>query len=248
MAIRFDASGDYLERTTNLPTTVWTFTAWVYLTTDSGNPSTVIMVYGNGNYCYMQTNEGAGVTTQLKVGFWNGSSGWDTGYHDIGTGAWHFVAGVRNGGTIRFYYAAVGDAGVTATTAATGLTGTATPTNIRIACDDGGTTTWNGRVCYMKLWSGVELNQADIDAEYLRILPHYTDSLNGWYPTFPGATERARDYSGNAHDWTENGTLTDEQEPPVSWGASSITLPFVSTVPVSTLFRRTESDRIGSRS
>ena len=45
-------------------------------------------------------------------------------------------------------------------------------------------------------------------------------------PTFPGAGERNRDYSGNNNHLTANGTLTDAPNPPIPWKLQSWAIPF----------------------
>lgn len=49
--------------------------------------------------------------------------------------------------------------------------------------------------------------------------PKFTTNIYGWWPVLSGA-DRAKDFSGKGRDWTENGTLTDEQNPAVTWGGS----------------------------
>lgn len=80
---------------------------------------------------------------------------------------------------------------------------------------------FSGRVAAIKLYS-TNLSVAEIQNEMHKILPSRTDSLTGWYPGFPGAVERLADYSGLGRNWTEAGTLTDEDPPPVGWGAWSL--------------------------
>ena len=77
---------------------------------------------------------------------------------------------------------------------------------------------YNGRYACIKAWS-TNLSAAEIGQEINTIAPRRATGLYGWWPTFPGSSERTRDYGGSAADWTENGTITDEDPPPVSYGA-----------------------------
>lgn len=79
---------------------------------------------------------------------------------------------------------------------------------------------YDGRYAYGKAWS-VALSAAEIQQEMRSIRPRKLASLYGFWPLRPGATERVKDYSGNGRDWTANGTVTDEDPPPVSWGGRS---------------------------
>lgn len=85
----------------------------------------------------------------------------------------------------------------------------------------------NSRFAYMKLWEA-SLTQAEIQREMHTILPQRTANLYGFWPIFPGSAERVRDYSGNGRDWTEAGSPTDADPPPVSWGAQPLYMPWVS--------------------
>jgi len=79
----------------------------------------------------------------------------------------------------------------------------------------------NGRVAYLKAWTAA-LSEAEILAEVNAIRPVRALNLYGFWPAFPGSGERIADYSGNGRSWTEGGTLTDEDPPPVSWGAGPL--------------------------
>ncbi len=85
--------------------------------------------------------------------------------------------------------------------------------------------TWNdsatAKVAYFKVWGGVALTQEEIQQEMYSALPVRTANLYSFWPLDAGATERLTDYSGNAHTLTQTGTITDEDQPPVSWGSIS---------------------------
>lgn len=86
------------------------------------------------------------------------------------------------------------------------------------------------RLAHIKYWDA-ELTAEEVQQEMRVIRPHRSANLAGWYPLFPGSGERTRDYSGLGRNFTEGGTLTDEDGPPVSWGAPVIYVPFTS-IPV----------------
>lgn len=79
----------------------------------------------------------------------------------------------------------------------------------------------DGRIAYMKKWNA-ELTQSEVQQEMSIIRPNRTEDLVGWWPTYFGATERLRDYSGNGNDLTEAGTLTDEAPPGISYGGNNV--------------------------
>jgi hypothetical protein len=74
----------------------------------------------------------------------------------------------------------------------------------------------------VKAWD-TNLSVAELQIESNTILPRKSTNLYGFWPMLPGANERTRDYGGGAHNWTEVGTLTDEDAPPTGWGA----LPYI---------------------
>jgi hypothetical protein len=82
----------------------------------------------------------------------------------------------------------------------------------------GNTNPGNIRVAYQKAWSAA-LTAAEVAQEMYTVRPRRLSNLYGWWPGRPGSGERAKDYSGNGRDWTEGGTLTDEDPPPIPWGA-----------------------------
>jgi Concanavalin A-like lectin/glucanases superfamily len=72
----------------------------------------------------------------------------------------------------------------------------------------------------------VALTDAQIKAEIWQYLPKIADSrLQNWCPVTPGATERSASLRGV--DWNQNGTITDESGPPITWGSGAVILPFI---------------------
>jgi hypothetical protein len=99
-----------------------------------------------------------------------------------------------------------------------------------------GTTPLNGRLYAIKAWTAA-LTTAEIALEMRSVRPVRLANLWGWWPARPGATERLIEYSGNGRSWTEVGTLSDEDPPPVWWGARSGSKAAVPAAPVSAIPR-----------
>jgi hypothetical protein len=216
MAIRGDAAGDYLLRSSDMPT-VEPMTAcfWMYISTDTNALAVFFLVVNAGGTVYQGLRLNTDGTT-LQV-ITNTNTGTGT---NLSTGTWYHVAYTRSGSTHTVYLNGVSDASMSSTISLT-------PASIAIISNSANHL--NGRVAHIKIWSGVALSAADIANEMYSIRPRYLANLHGWWPTFPGATERLADWSGNGRNWTGNGTLADEQEPGIPWGAEVLVCPFTSS-------------------
>lgn len=221
MAIRLDASADKLSRSANLPSSsAFTFGGWFKFASTPGTYSNTIfdLSANTNNYIYLQAESG----TMKLWGYLAGSDQGSLSLNAYSTGTWYYYAASRNGTSFKAYYGAVGAAltEVSGTWAAT----TFTPSLLQIG-DSVWTNEWtDGTLAYPKLWDGAQLTLAELEQERYIIRPARTANLYGWWPTPPGAAERARDYSGNGYHWTEGGTLTDEVPPPVRWSSRPIIL------------------------
>jgi hypothetical protein len=213
MAVRFDTNTDSLIRTASLPTynVGYTLMGWFYLATDRNDYSTFFYLGTDdaATFDYLTTD----VDGQTLIVFANGTTVTGT---LLGVGAWHHLALVReSGSSLKAYLNGVLDI---TNTAAVGTSRTA-PQRLQV----GAYTTLqqlDGRVAGIKLYD-TPLTAAGVQHEMHTLRPQETTAIHGWYPAWPGSGERTRDYSGNGRDWTENGTLTDEDPPPVSYGAPS---------------------------
>lgn len=211
MAVRFDAAADRLLRTSNLINYNGNYTIMglVYLIS-TDNTCTVFSLNDNGlsNIDWMYYYPGTGLMRVNSNGNPAGSyaATWDTWYH---------VAMVRSAvNNLTSYINGVADG-----TSTYDVTGRNANTRLEVGgCTSGNQYAINGRVSFIKAWS-VALTQAEIQTEMHTIRPQRTANLYGFWPCFPGATERLTDYSGNGYNWTAGGTLADEDPPPVSWGA-----------------------------
>lgn len=209
MAIRFDAAGDYISRTASVPASdPFSVSFWMYITADRNAAGTLFILVNAGGTSFVDVHLKSDGTT-LEIGTsYAGNSGGGT---SLSTGTWYHIALVRSGASHTLYLNGVSDQTLsnagTFTTATMGM--------------GSNTVTWlNGRLACIKVWDAA-LTQSEIQQEMNVIRPVRTNNLNLWTPNFPGATERLADYSGNGRNWTANGTLTDEDPPPVSWGAQT---------------------------
>lgn len=223
MPVRFDASADRLLRTASLPSynSAYTAMGWVYLVSDLNATVTIFAIDDNIDDIDAINLGSDGVTLQLGVvvgGVSTGPSG-----TTLSTGTWYHVAIVRASATdCRLYLNGALDIGpdtrdVSGRSAATRLEwGAFASVNL---------SRFDGRVAAIKIWDAA-LSAEEVAAEVRSIRPQRLANLNGWWPCFPGSGERARDYSGNGRNWTESGTLTDEDPPPVGWGAAALLVPY----------------------
>lgn len=215
MAVRFDAVADRLLRTTDLLdyNATYTWMAWIYLVSDLNAISTFYEFNtndtSNGDVLRTPTD---GTTLRLNV--INAGAPTSADGTNLSVATWYHLAMVRESATsCKVYLNGVLD--ITNTRDITGRTAaTRMEHGARLSTN---TNRSDSRVAAIKAWS-TNLTQAEIQNEIYTIRPQKTASLYGFWPCFPGATERLKDYSGNGRNWTEAGTLTDEDPPAVSWG------------------------------
>lgn len=235
MAVRFDAAADRLLRTTDLLdfNSTYSWMAWVQIVTDLNAQSTFIALNDN-NVNNIDIIRTATNGTQLQLRCSIAGVGTNIAGTDIGVGNWNHIAMVRESQTsLKMYLNGALDG--TATDNMTGRTsalrmehGAIRTTNVQNS---------DSRVYAIKAWSAA-LTLAEIQLEQYSIRPRRLSNLYAYWPCRPGATERLKDYSGNGRDWTEAGTLTDEAEPPVTFGNRSGRKIFVLT---GTTFNQTVS-------
>ena len=218
MAIRTSASTTYLKRTTDLPNAATlSFCGWFRLTSDRNDYQNFFFSehVGFGSQDIFLSTDSDGTTLKL----FDGSASLTGANLTVGT--WYFIGFARSNTSRILVYAPLGTAALTQATDSSTQTISATHSAIW-----GMTDVYNewvdGSVAFMKLWSGVQLTIDDFARERWSILPRRTSSLYAFWPCFPGASLRLLDYSGNGRAWTGNGTLTDEDAPPVSWGRSGV--------------------------
>lgn len=206
MAVRFSAVGDYLGRAADLPQLdPFSFSVWVCLDVDL-NAAGDICIMTDAVESFVTVGIGDDGTT-LRIVTDNGES---TG-SELTIGTYAHLGFVHDGTTLTLYLN--GNSDIVRSPDAITLT----PGAIALASNTV-TNYISGRLAYWKCWEAA-LTQSEIQQEMRTIRPHRTADLYSWTPMFPGAAERTLDYSGNGRDWTEAGTVEDEDPPPVSWGA-----------------------------
>ncbi len=216
MAIRFDASGDYLTRTASLPTiTSFTMMGWVKISVDA-----------NDYQCFMALGTSAPGSSDASM-FYGGTDSDGTSQMaycpntgQISTGGigsmtvakWYYAAIVVSGsGAGQFLYYMIDPAtGSVSTITAAG--GAVTAGYMVVGEDNYGGDNWNGCAENYLVYSAA-LSLADIQQQIWQRMPVRTANLNGWYPFL----NDTKDYSGNGNNWTENGSLTYESGPGVAW-------------------------------
>lgn len=215
MAVRFDATTDYLERT-NVPVPV-SVCGWARLSVDRNDYT--VLYFADVNAVGSASGPSYGMVTDsdgTTLKHWNGSV-FGSSSRTLTVGDWIFwawtVAG--DGTTATWYHAAIDDATLTSEGAT--LTGSADGLRHHVG-NDPFANFWDGVVHVKALWN-VVLTSTELEHERWTRRPQRWSDLYLWSPMWAGASERAKDYSGNGRDWTEGGTLTDEDHPPVSWGA-----------------------------
>jgi hypothetical protein len=62
-----------------------------------------------------------------------------------------------------------------------------------------------------------ELSADEIKGEMWHVMPRRAANVGGWWPIFPGSALRDDDFSSNGRNFTQNGTITDEESAPAVW-------------------------------
>jgi hypothetical protein len=186
---------------------------WTQFVVDT-DTNTAAFSYGN-------TGPGAGsfytnatLTDGQTMLSWNGSSGETAGGTAIGIGTWYYAAIVVSGtGAGQFKnYLIDPSSGTVYTITQDGNSGISGQQMI-IGDDNYGAEGLNGRLANVLVYADA-LSLDAIKSQMWQMLPISTTNLNGWYPLL----DNSKDYSGNGNDWTENGSITWEAGPGVSWG------------------------------
>lgn len=213
MAIRFDNPDDSIKVVAVPSFSSFTVCYWLLLVTGSGG--TQITFYCNNNGSDTQW---IGLTLDsANKPFIDTSAGTGASGSTLSTGTWYHLALIKNGTGFTLYLNGLQD-----TTATLSVTTSAIDTiygaNAFSGFANEGSLDCDCRIFDYKIWSGVALSQAEIQAEMHVVQPRRMDGLWLWSPLI-SATELT-DFSGNGRNWTvTDGTITSEDSPPVSWGA-----------------------------
>ncbi len=181
-------------------TNTGTIMAWIYVVADNNVYQAFWGTYSAEHNWIGTAIDGS--TLRLSV------QGAEVDGTDINVGQWYHMAVCTDGTSTLFYLDGVLDI--------TGAGFTETFDVIEFGLNNFGDSC-DARFAGIKMWSD-KLTVAEVNAERNTYLPKRTTNLLGFYPCQFGATERLRDYSGGGNDLTNNGTLTDEDGPPLSWG------------------------------
>lgn len=218
MAIGFNASADYLRRTTGLPSpTAFTICGWAmrralrsdfqyFAGLDNGNNAWVLIGWDPSGTMHVTSDS-------------NGTS-YGNFASSPANNQWFFFA-IACSGTgstgLRGVWAAPGGQFVTASTWGSSFT----PTALYLANDG-----W-GEWCDIVLERVVVYDSALTDEQLYRQMHqgYPVQAAYIWSPLW-SASDLA-DYSGNARNWTSGGTLTSEAGPSVGYGAPVWVVPWV---------------------
>ena len=215
MSVRFDVAGDCLSDATNVIdyNAPYTWMGYVRKVANTGL-NEFIRAYtsasGNDGRDSLYVN----ASNQL-VGSVHTGTNTDTAGSTITVGTDYNLTIVRESTTsFKVYLNGVLDITIT-----TNVTGRTASNKSWVGNYEGAARLFNARLSWMKEWT-IGLSADEIKAEMTTIRPLRWDSLYRWVPVWDGAGNRGQDYSGNARHFTENGTLTDEESVPLTWGGS----------------------------
>ena len=213
MAIRFNASGESLSRSRLAGAK--TVMAWIYISTDRNDYTGF---FGLGSTEVVATT-GTGTT----ILFYDGSI--ERTGTNLTAATWYHLAYSSQGDTINDDWAVYLNGATDISH--TGRSLASAGTNMYLGNDE--FDEWlNGRLAHVKIWNA-QLTQAEIQQEMYTIRPQRYANLWCWMPMIETASSRDNEWSGSGNTWTENGTLSDEDGPPISWGVAPWVVPFVAT-------------------
>jgi hypothetical protein len=247
MAIRVDATSDRLIRTASLLSydADYTVSFWMYLQAEpsSGNNGSLFSLNRNNatgdSHDHWRITESS-TNSFLDIRVQTGGSGSTTvtGTTNILGSGWNHIGFIRAGNADRkAYLNGVLEVSNTASHSARSV-----PTRQEMggigSANAQALSQFSARIACIKIWQAA-LTLTELELEMQTVRPSRFANLHIWTPSIPFispsvATERVADYSGNGFDWTEGGTLSDEDSPPVSWG-SRVIMPQQGTVVAPTL-------------
>jgi hypothetical protein len=208
MAVQFSASGqDYLATLNAGTQTVYTFCAWVNITTDRNTWSGALSLYNTNSSdgTFLETNEAG---TQWECMFDNAN---DQVLVVATVGSWYFLAVTVNGSAVNTYVKPLGGSISNSTsTTISSSAASVVATRLRIGDWPEGGEWLNGRITGVKVWLGAALTQAELNTESTQLLPVRTANLKCAYPL---ETAETTDYSGNGFTLAAAGSPTTEAGP-----------------------------------
>lgn len=207
MAVRADASGDYLSRTTNLPSMAGhTISLWFKQGTDIGEVNQTLIALDNAGF---STYLGFQLHPNNELAL-NHNASDSVLVGSITVGSWYWCAYTHaSAGSV----AAYASLGLGAITSISGTSYSVAPDLLR-CFDNRYGEPFDGAIAAVKMWDRV-LSQDELDSERRCYLPVFPSSLNSYYPLWTAGD--LTDYSGNGRTWTSNGSLSSEDGPPIAW-------------------------------
>ena len=214
MGIGFNGSGDFIRRTTALPSDqAFTICGWAYATSLGAWEFLVEFSQGGGAYTLLGWTE----TPEMCVVIAPGNIFTFPSSPAVNT--WYFWALVSKPGAASYYkahgYWATPGAAFVETADTTDATTWAAAIQLAV-----GNNQWDeyfiGYIAYVKVWDAV-LTAAELYQEMYTARPQRYANLHLWTPLWGSGD--VKDYSGNGKDWTAAGTLTTQHGPPVGYGA-----------------------------
>jgi hypothetical protein len=212
VAVRLDATTDYLTRNLRIPEYPITIAGWINLAAIATGWPTIFAHYGSSGFAVqLDVIPTAGATERrIHINFSPTNSPEDVnGTTQLAFNTWYHIAYVRtgtNGNIVRVY-----------------LNGNLEINNTFLSLGAGGFTQldfgwfnaiasdqFNGRYANWKMWSG-ELTQAQIQAERDSYEPRLMLGLAAWWDLLSHTS--LVDKTGHGHHLTGNGTLTTETGP-----------------------------------
>jgi hypothetical protein len=211
VAVRFDADTEEYTRALSLGVvTQFAIACWMKVSVDRNAISTVWCVdNGGGDYIRLcTTTDGTTLMVADDVG----------NLHTLasaGVNTWQYVGFSMNGANATVVMQAANAATPSAFTWANGSPSQNLAT---LEIGDGvfDTQFLNGCVAAFKIWTGVALTQAELEAEALQYLPQRTNGLAAWYPFLRAETA---DHSGNGRTLSGGTGTSTEDGPPIRWSA-----------------------------
>lgn len=204
MAIRFDATGDFLQRTTNIPAgTLFTVCGWAQQSVDTNGVSPIFSL-NEAAQQWLMTYSTDGSTLAIYA---RNSAAGGAAFASSPTLGQPFFWAIKAQGTAMTGYWRSFTANRFVTITDTAVT-PGTTTNFTIAEDPFASTTgFNGLVWNVRIWDRV-LSEPELLAESFSDTPVSKAALNSWL-RMENASD-AFDYSVYGRHTTKNGTLTTE--------------------------------------
>lgn len=219
MSVRFDASADYLRRTSGLPASgaIHSGCCWVKRKVDTGAFASVFYYHGiTGSYEFWIETETGG--DRLDLYEYPGAESQAIG-PTLTIDTWFFIGWKRTNTSRSIYYGTEAGGTLTKATNTDTRNVTAAISEFYIG-NDVFTEPFNGEIAYFRLWDATALSDADFDAEWRSATPVLTSGLWGDWRLASAATATT-DSSGNGRSLTVGGTLSDGGANPVPPSAPS---------------------------